>query len=398
MVQGNKYDSLVYGAGPRDQADMCLKVNARYTCPRCNIPYCSLACYKSEGHMTCSESFYKDCFMEGLENQDVSQDEKKKMLEMLERVEQEDQDFLDSDDDEEDLHERLAGLDLDNDAEEIWNRLTDKEKEDFQKMTADGRLGNLVEVWTPWWQVKDNKIQEVGKDSSKSSNLPNIVKDIPDIATLLKNSKPSADLKNNVINILYAYAFVCRLHNGDHMTSCVESAKDLLAVSEVLDQNVVCTSGPQAVQYCMKQIQQNPALRVPQDFQASVIHDVIALLKGPSNSEPLKFVLCALSQVHDIICKCQRTERKDSKSHNGEGHSVLDRKMLSGLKKKLKFLLGWTERFGMALHSLIPELQLEYCAVQSDLSEQGQTQEAVEKNLPNLRRKSPGKPLIQELA
>ena len=32
--------------------------------------------------------------------------------------------------------------------------MTDKEKAEFETMATDGRLGNLVEVWTPWWQVK----------------------------------------------------------------------------------------------------------------------------------------------------------------------------------------------------------------------------------------------------
>ncbi|XP_010634483.2 zinc finger HIT domain-containing protein 2 [Fukomys damarensis] len=31
---------------------------ARYTCPRCNVPYCSLNCYREHG--TCAEAFYRD--------------------------------------------------------------------------------------------------------------------------------------------------------------------------------------------------------------------------------------------------------------------------------------------------------------------------------------------------
>uniref|UniRef100_A0A9W3HJL9 Zinc finger HIT domain-containing protein 2-like n=1 Tax=Camelus bactrianus TaxID=9837 RepID=A0A9W3HJL9_CAMBA len=31
---------------------------ARYTCPRCNVPYCSLRCYRAHG--TCAEDFYRD--------------------------------------------------------------------------------------------------------------------------------------------------------------------------------------------------------------------------------------------------------------------------------------------------------------------------------------------------
>ena len=49
----------------------CKKEKPKYTCPRCNIRYCSSACYKSEGHLQCSENFYKECFMEGLRDQQI---------------------------------------------------------------------------------------------------------------------------------------------------------------------------------------------------------------------------------------------------------------------------------------------------------------------------------------
>ena len=44
----------------------CLKQSSRYTCPRCNTPYCTLACYKSDGHLNCSETFYKENFLQAL--------------------------------------------------------------------------------------------------------------------------------------------------------------------------------------------------------------------------------------------------------------------------------------------------------------------------------------------
>jgi hypothetical protein len=44
---------------------LCLKNASKYTCPRCNTPYCSVDCYRSDKHRDCSEGFYKDCFMEG---------------------------------------------------------------------------------------------------------------------------------------------------------------------------------------------------------------------------------------------------------------------------------------------------------------------------------------------
>ncbi|KAH9013874.1 hypothetical protein EDB84DRAFT_1228143, partial [Lactarius hengduanensis] len=38
----------------------CRRQFSRYTCPRCNLLYCSLSCFRAEGHSQCSEPFYRD--------------------------------------------------------------------------------------------------------------------------------------------------------------------------------------------------------------------------------------------------------------------------------------------------------------------------------------------------
>ena len=38
---------------------LCVKNWANYTCPKCNIGYCSVTCYRSEYHKNCSEQFYQ---------------------------------------------------------------------------------------------------------------------------------------------------------------------------------------------------------------------------------------------------------------------------------------------------------------------------------------------------
>lgn len=65
----------------------CKKNNQLYTCPRCGIKYCGLECYKSEAHLDCSESFYKQCVTDELKCQENDPDDRKKMLEILKRIE-----------------------------------------------------------------------------------------------------------------------------------------------------------------------------------------------------------------------------------------------------------------------------------------------------------------------
>ena len=43
---------------------------------------------------------------------------------------------------------------LDKDTKAVWERLTEKEKKEFERLTAGGELSNLVEIWTPWWNDK----------------------------------------------------------------------------------------------------------------------------------------------------------------------------------------------------------------------------------------------------
>jgi len=45
---------------------------------------------------------------------------------------------------------------LDKDGELVWEQLTVEEKEEFQKMLSDGRIGHLLNSYTPWWKVGSN--------------------------------------------------------------------------------------------------------------------------------------------------------------------------------------------------------------------------------------------------
>ncbi|XP_069000476.1 zinc finger HIT domain-containing protein 2 [Embiotoca jacksoni] len=55
-----------------------------YTCPRCNLRYCGLACYQSPDHSVCSEEFYKESVLRELKEMGKTESEgKKKMQEIL---------------------------------------------------------------------------------------------------------------------------------------------------------------------------------------------------------------------------------------------------------------------------------------------------------------------------
>ena len=39
------------------------------------------------------------------------------------------------------------------DADEIWKRLTDSERREFEELLSKGKLADMLDTHTPWWQV-----------------------------------------------------------------------------------------------------------------------------------------------------------------------------------------------------------------------------------------------------
>lgn len=72
---------------PRERSPVCMLCKckpSRYTCPRCNLPYCSLSCYKTPEHLSCSEDFYKESVLQELKVMGKTEAEgRKKMQEIL---------------------------------------------------------------------------------------------------------------------------------------------------------------------------------------------------------------------------------------------------------------------------------------------------------------------------
>lgn len=379
---------------------LCLKHPSKYTCPRCNSRYCSVDCYKSEKHRDCSELFYKDCFMEGLKESSASSDEKRKMMDTLTRVEKETADDYGDDVDGEELLERLQDLDLDRDADKIWSRLTEKERKEFESMVNDGRLGNLVEVWQPWWIPADAKLVTPVDDDTimDTSRAPAVKSDITPISLLLK-TKPSADIRYNAINVLYAYAFICRLHNGDHVTNALESAQDMMSLCDVLGQGHVFATVGDAIQSCITKLLSGKLdIESTQEFNVSVIKDVVCMVSVTDTDNPLGNIMMALSDIYFMFKQANKIISKQLKSARKE---VL-RTKLSNTKskffhsiKKVEFLLSWAQSYGMVLNGLVPELDLEYSRMHSELEAVSQSNKQLEESWGGKRPKR--KTLIQEL-
>ncbi|KAG7228533.1 hypothetical protein INR49_007707 [Caranx melampygus] len=190
-----------------------------YTCPRCNLHYCGLPCYQSPDHSVCSEEFYKESVLKELKDMGKTESEgRKKMQEILVGLRQkaertdggmesllkeagivsddadrgEDEatekvqigrgELLSGDVDEEakstaeeqDLADRLSGLDVDKlSEEELWEILNSKEKETFMNLMKSGALAGLVPLWKPWWEEHSKGgralVEELNKQEREDS-------------------------------------------------------------------------------------------------------------------------------------------------------------------------------------------------------------------------------------
>lgn len=240
---------------------LCLSNPAHYTCPRCNVPYCALSCYRGSAHTACSEQFYKDCVTQelrrggGMEHEDrirmrdillkmrqaegglgrvmrelmensggrvTERDTEKLTLlsrlaeiqtdreeghgdevqDILQRLGQTDGEGEDGEE-EEDVVMRLSGLNIESLTEdELWTLLPEKDKQKFEQLLKDGGISALVPIWRPWWEEHERDhvvlIEELQREGRAEETSSLVVEEDRDIQDLDTASEPQSPLKQEV--------------------------------------------------------------------------------------------------------------------------------------------------------------------------------------------------------
>lgn len=360
--------------------NICNNGISKYSCPKCNIQYCSLACYQSEGHLECSENFYKDSVMEQL-GATSDKDSKAKMMEILERfhaqngikdddnsrnsdnVEDDDDDYsdleetLDSDDElnsmYKSLEERLAGVCLDN-SEDVWQTLNNDEKQEFEAFLMSGDVSQYIPMWTPWWEyVCDKRIIDLEELEAHKCKCPKILTDIKQFSQL--TSKPPADcVQFNMMNILAAYVFIVRYFNGDHMDFPKESSSFIFNLSLNVRKNENFDCFNLAINSVIMECSR-PELVIMTD-EENIEHikpDVQSILGGPHSTERKYYLMCALSEIHTIFEKAV-THESAAGASNGEFYKKFTEHQVTPLEnvsnpdlkkvlKKIEYFLSYAK-------------------------------------------------------
>jgi len=328
--------------------------------------------------------------MEGLHTMQPDSSERAKLVEMLQRLE------MDSeleDDRADDLAQRFADVSIDNcSTEQIWHRLTEIERAEFEKFVSSDQVCSLFELWIPWWYTSPQTlVEEIGKKSTAADAIPPVLANLQHIDQIAKCG--TSDLISfSIINVLYAYAYTARLYNGEHVTMASESAITMLDISESLSRGVF-TDVSLAVGGCLAQFDSSAAQMhfVSHEYSVSVVDDVCKLVAGAVRN-PVPFPLAALSDCHRIFHIARKEASQDRKSRTDDA-----RKSYYAVEKKLEYFISWTSTHGHTLLDLLPSLELESCELTTQLATHCSEQARVEEILEHKNSKSKLGPLIEEI-
>uniref|UniRef100_A0A182JNF4 Uncharacterized protein n=1 Tax=Anopheles christyi TaxID=43041 RepID=A0A182JNF4_9DIPT len=343
------------------------------------------SCKISQQHLECSEGFYRENVVEELALQRAEADASKStksMMQILQRIEQTDArsdeesaeyvasdhedegDELDSDDEiqEDELANRLNGIDLDN-ATEVWNRLTTAEKEEFQRFIENGDIVEMLPEPNIWWaqEYKVDLVQPAEVQSQQETKLldacPKVVKNISKVSDILHNV-PSPALRHNIANVLAAYSFVYRYFLGDLHEHVLETADCLLSICLNLKNSSVFDTEQMAVSSVIGECC-NQQLPTQKETAAILRSDVQTLFSGPKGCGKQYrrlFLLSALSDVHQLLSKAKRemkqadskVDEKGTTSSSGCKMNIdvpdlkhVDSALLKKCIKKLDFYLAY---------------------------------------------------------
>ncbi|KAI8359967.1 hypothetical protein BD560DRAFT_426087 [Blakeslea trispora] len=221
----------------------CQKQFSNYVCPRCNLRYCSLTCYKDLKHADCTENFYRESVTAEIQSREVDKESKHKMLEMLQRLEQDNQEFEEEHQDDakyEALLEKFSEMDIENtDPDLIWNLLSEQEREEFKGSLKElQEMGNWSQWglpdYTPWWLESTPLISDA--QDTMSLRRPTLPSQLPDFSKLTQPStRSSPHIMWYLLHILGTYAYLMRHTMGD----LLEDKETVLALCQTLSADVL---------------------------------------------------------------------------------------------------------------------------------------------------------------
>ncbi|GAA5938315.1 hypothetical protein JCM1841_006304 [Sporobolomyces salmonicolor] len=311
---------------------ICKTQFSRYHCPACNLPYCSLACFRAPEHAGCSEAFDRQTLVDEIKTAEgKTGEEKRAMMDMLKRFEEEnaDEDGPEGDEEREELEKRLEGIDLDAlPPEELLALLSPAQQAAFNSTLSDpARVNALVmqefQGEYPWWIEEDQEEEELEDGEEPEVKRPPMLEASPlPPLTVGEDGKVAVTEKlvYNLVAVVFAYAYTLRTFSLTSFASLPLHSSERIAALQVLAQLVpflVERSSTAfddlggAVTYV---VAREEAMALSPPLVALLLHDVARLLNpapvtafpdsstaSPLAAHPLADLLYALSDLHHLF-------------------------------------------------------------------------------------------------
>lgn len=272
---------------------------------------------------------------------------------------------IDSDDEQEvdDLEKRLVGINFD-DADAVWDKLTDEEKQGFESLIHNGDVTSLIPIFEPWWNHKEVKKlveivelkegEEIVSEESFKNNCPRVLENITDFNKISSKS-PASVVQNNLINVLSAYVCTVRFFNGDHKYYPQESSHYLKEICANLKSNSNFETKDLAMETVCYDSKQN-GLLTDENIIEYIREDVEKILQGPFGDGLCNFyILSALSDVHEMFtlakegrsdsCKKVGVFSKRFADHEINSFENVKKSKLNIYLKKLEYYLSFASSF-----------------------------------------------------
>ncbi|XP_049636085.1 zinc finger HIT domain-containing protein 2 [Suncus etruscus] len=366
---------------------------ARYTCPRCNVPYCSLRCYRAHG--SCAEAFYRDQVLGELRGLHASPSRLACALRRLREQREAEDEAEDAGLGPSPGPGALSGL---------WGRLGPADRAAFERLLSRGEAGRLLPPWRPWWWRRRGPerrlLEELGDAPAEDPALaptrdpqepaaaapdtpitgaeaqlgdnpvtlgdaqledtpvtladaqlrdaplapaPPLPTHLPSLASLTRG--PASPLvRFQLPNVLFAYAHALALyHGGDDPALLPDLCATLLGVSGALGAQQVFASTEEALQAAVHVLEAGEHPPGPLGTRGAM-REAARILLGEGQATQKNYTLAALGHLARTLGQARKLAAATAA---GE-----ERDRLYRARKKCQFLLAWTNENEAALTPL----------------------------------------------
>ena len=337
---------------------VCKSNESRYSCPRCEIPYCSLTCYKKHGNRSdddstsiCTENFYQSRVTDALKLQ-----VKEKREETLQILNREFNESMDNNNKISLLSEegalRLMDAIENNDKDTIQQIFESHEhlRRAFENAALSGQLNDwIMDPWYPWWRTElaSSVPQLDDSDYIHEDELfdldERLVHVKPFCSVRPKNQTVSPDLRFNLVDILLGTLVTLRSFHGlqNAKESPTEATEMLINLSAVLCHDSRFTSVEEVLLSFLASTAK-PKKRLPPAINSSIILEDLTLVLLHRRT-----ALRGLFEAHDIL-EAGETQATSKKT----------KQKIKQLTHKLSYFTSWLNSENVDLDSVCRSIHI----------------------------------------